>query len=145
MVSSSMMGAPRIASYDKEKWGEFVTNSGSLDTMVHEYYLGKPIAEGQGFMISDEDRKKVIVELFTDAVDMGSIVLSNPYASEDFEFSIRPEGAYGRRSVNISLKKDPSVTQVFFYSLEPRCSMGRSDVDWTFGKIRDGINNLFAK
>src|ERR1035437_9193525 len=77
--------AGELVEYHPRNWQKFVKESGIASMGVNRYYLlAEEIAEpGE---LSSQARKKIITEVFADAVTTSTIVLPDPYKVEDFVF-----------------------------------------------------------
>ena len=85
--------------FDKGEWDEFVDGHDLVFVNLYEYYLGRP-----GNHIDSSETKKVMDELFADAVAVGAIVLPDDYGVDDFEFRM-----LGRGRIEISMKNEPAL------------------------------------
>jgi hypothetical protein len=82
----------KTISYAEEKWAEFIEKSDLGTTNVYEYYLGQN--HNYNYPLDADDYKKLLEELFQDAVAVGAITLHSPYHVDDFAFIVKPHQSF---------------------------------------------------
>ena len=95
---------------DLSKWDDFLKGSGLEKVTLHQYYLDK-----RDVMPSNADIKKLITNLFADAIDLGVIPLPRPYESKDFKFVVFTGGSL--RRIEVALKSKPSTHPKYLFSV----------------------------
>src|ERR1035437_3013850 len=86
--------------FQQDKWVEFVKSGSIWEEEFYGYYLEEnPNANLEDGRVpphlEDEDYRKLMIELFTDAVSVGAIALPEPYNCEDFEFVSNKGDGFG--------------------------------------------------
>ena len=65
--------------FNRSEWAQFLKDSRLANVNIYKYYLGSIPSK-----ITFEDYDKVLTELFADAVEVGAVVLPEPYKAADF-------------------------------------------------------------
>ena len=96
-----------VATYQYEKWFDFVNDHrlGLVD--VRQYYLGSVSPQ-----LANPDYEKILAELFTDGIVTGAIALPDPYEAKDFGLRI----VSAARDVNGKTERDGVVAEIFLTS-----------------------------
>jgi hypothetical protein len=130
--------------YDK-KWERFVVNSGAGGVDALTYYLGEAPSQ-----LTSSDQEKFFAELFTDAVDVGAIVLPSPYVAENFVFEAdvnKNDYEYTKAAyMRVFLKSEPSVSGMFQYGevyFGPSSTLDSSQFFHLLYSMAGGIVDLF--
>lgn len=111
-----LSSVPSGALYEEMRWESFLQSSGVEDVPVLSYYFDDIHAGAVGitgmraYNLAVDDYKKVVTELFMDAVNVRAIRLPSPYSAEDFVFEMESRPTYDDETVyvNIALKSKPN-------------------------------------
>ena len=80
------VAVPRVIGYntifDEWKWDHFVRDHGLERASLDQYYLGKNLDS----VVTLSDCKRLLANLFSDAVSSGAVFLPSPYTYDDFTF-----------------------------------------------------------
>ena len=122
-----------LAVHSDRNWRNFVLGSQLVTVKVRDYYLGK----GRSGEYTVVQRERVVRELFSDNVDVGSLVLPPPYKPDDFSFR-----ANGSR-VDVCLQKKPKIkpsSASFYFGLAQSHTMNHEEVHWLLARLTSCVN-----
>ena len=129
----------------KQRWAEFVLDSGIQKTGMHEYYLGHTFSRRVGAQKIITDYRKLVAELFADMVLVGALSLPNSRSAEDFRFTVKTKDVSFRYDTHMFRKDKPNVQVRLLSSsrhLYPNMLMGEPYVYSYLEGFQDCIDAL---
>lgn len=127
------------ASFDMDKWREFVQESQLGSITVKKYYCGDVPLGFYGYA-------RIAQEVLADAVEVGAVVLPSAYMAEDFEFlwnNIRPASM---AQISLRLKSEPgspgSVGVQIGYFLKEDTRMASEAIEIILRSFCGKINDM---
>jgi hypothetical protein len=135
------------AAYDKKVWEEFAQAEGIADLKLYEYYLdGDASWIGEDKQLADAPAEKIINELFSDAVEIGALVLPAGYTRDDFKIEIRRMGDSNGRGMCILLNSAPEMKTFHNYgvitAVYPHTEVSHRYINGVFSNIVRAANEL---
>ena len=126
-------------SYAEEKWAEFIEKSDLGATNVYEYYLG----QNHNCPLDADDYKKLLEELFQDAVAVGAITLRSPYHVDDFAFIVKPHQSF-TYVAEITRKDNLGVRCILenVLALSPELTLGNNRLQGVLSTVAMCIYNV---
>ena len=104
---ASVHGRPlETVAFYEDKWAEFVENSELKKVPLTQYYCGEDLSFAQ---ITRADHEKMMTEIFKDAVEVGAIVLPEPFTADNFQFC--EMDFYKGEEIGVALNAHPEIIE----------------------------------
>src|ERR1039458_4211841 len=123
-LASKSPGTQRL-SFERQKWDDFVQNSGMGEVKAYRYYRWPPKKS-----VVFYDAEEMITELFMDAVDVGAIFIPDGYSAEDFVFK-KAFSLLSGNKMEINLKgkpKNDDFDSGFYLTISKEMKLGDENV-----------------